>query len=317
LAWVKADERPVVVAVALGAVAGRDPLPGPRRDVLEQRISPPSLSTGEHGMAAGDRQDIADAAALQKGPKLGVGTVDLIAGHPTGRDPGVQRPRQHPRGQGRLGRKPHLVRDPSGAAAVGISRPGPGQVQLPVDHAVPSLAGVHQQDRDLGVLHAARGAGVLALHPHRGGALLQVPGLVHHQHRLRVTQVLDQVVADLVTDAVFVPHRPAQQVLHPIGAGVPGVLSQRPAVLAWQVGQQPHHERPSPPAWLHPPEPARDPAQQLLQARLPPGRLYLYAVAHGHRLISGCPHTTGSSTAAALVRWPAHCRPDRQGHDPR
>jgi hypothetical protein len=82
------------------------------------------------------------------------------------------------------------------------------------------------------------------------------------------------------------------------------VLGQRPAVLAWQVGQQPQHERPRPPAWLHPAEPARDPAQQLLQARLPTGSVCVYAVACGHRLIFGCVHNTGSSTVAALLCSP-------------
>jgi hypothetical protein len=53
------------------------------------------------------------------------------------------------------------------------------------------------------------------------------------------------------------------------------VLGERPAVLVGQLRQQPEHERPGPPAGLHPAKPARDPAQQLLQARLPPGRIYL------------------------------------------
>jgi hypothetical protein len=138
---------------------------------------------------------------------------------------------------------------------------------------MPGIAGVDQQDRDLGILDAAGGAGVLALHPHRGGALLQVPGLVHHQHRPGVTQMVHHVGAQVIAHAVFVPHRPGQQVLHPVRAWITGVLSQCPAVLAWQVGQQPAYERPSPPAWLPPAEPARNPAQQLLQARLPAGRV--------------------------------------------
>jgi len=138
---------------------------------------------------------------------------------------------------------------------------------------MPSLAGVHQQDRDLRVLHAAGGAGVLALHPHGLGALLQVAGLVHHQHRPRVAQMLDQVGAEVVTHPVVVPRRAGQQVLHPIRRGVSGVLGDRPAVLAWQVGQQTLDERPGPPSWLHPRKPARDPAQQLLQPGLPEGKV--------------------------------------------
>jgi hypothetical protein len=63
---------------------------------------------------------------------------------------------------------------------------------------------------------------------------------------------------------------------------------------------QPQHERPGPRPRLHPRKPARDPAQQLIRPCLPPGRRYLYAVAGAHRGIFGCPHTTGSSTVAAL-----------------
>ena len=83
---------------------------------------------------------------------------------------------------------------------------------------MPSLAGVHQQDRDLRVVHAAGGAGVLALDPHRLGALLQIAGLVHHQHRPRVLQVLDQVGAEVVTHPVVVPRRAASSCCIPSGA---------------------------------------------------------------------------------------------------
>ena len=125
--------------------------------------------------------------------------------------------------------------------------------------------------------------------------------------------MLDHMVAGVIADHVVVPHRPGQQVLHPIGAGIPSVLGDRPTVLMWQVGQEPEDERPGPPAWLHSAEPARDPAQQLLQPGLPTGRVY--AVACGHRLIFGCAHNTGSSTVAALVCSPAHSAPDQPGHD--
>jgi hypothetical protein len=176
------------------------------------------------------------------------------------------------------------------------------------------IAGVDQVDRDLGVLHPAGGAGVLALHPHRPGALLEVARLVDDQHRGVLAQVLDHIRAEVVADAVLVPDRPGQQVLHPIRAGIAGVLGDRPAVLAWQVAQQPQHERPGPPSELHSRKPARDPAQQLVQPRLPSGRIDVYAVARGHRLIFSCSHTTGSSTVAALVRSPG-LLPDQSGND--
>jgi hypothetical protein len=85
--------------------------------------------------------------------------------------------------------------------------------------------------------------------------------------------MLDHVGAHIIADRVFIPHRPGKQVLHPVQADVAGVLGDRPAVLPWQLGQQPEHERPGPPAWLHPAKPARDPTQQLLQLCLPSGRV--------------------------------------------
>jgi hypothetical protein len=117
--------------------------------------------------------------------------------------------------------------------------------------------------------------------------------------------MLDHVCAEVVADSILIPYRPGQQVLHPVGSGVAGVLGDRPAVLARQIRQQPQHERPGPPSWLHPAEPARDPTQQLIKPCLPSGGVYVYAVARGHRLIFGCPHNTGSSTVAALLCSPA------------
>jgi hypothetical protein len=253
-----------------------------------------SLAGAAHpdAVVTGHRQDIADLSSFQLAPQPGIGTVDLIAGHPSRRDPGVQRTGQHPRGQLGLGRKPHLVRDAGRLQEGRIVGPGPGQVQLPVDHGMPGIGGVHQVDRHLGVLDPPSGAGVLALHAHGGGALLEIAGLVDDQHRLWVAQVLDEIGAHVVADRVVVPHRPSEQVLHPIRARIPGVLGDRPAVLARQVRQQSAHKRPSPPPQIHPTKPSRDPAQQLLQPCLPPRRVYLYAVACGHRPIFGCRHNT-------------------------
>jgi hypothetical protein len=73
--------------------------------------------------------------------------------------------------------------------------------------------------------------------------------------------VLDQVVTHGVADGVLVPDRPSQQMLQAVRGRLAGVLSDRPAVLARQVRQQPEHQRAGMPSRLHPPEPARNPAQ--------------------------------------------------------
>ena len=243
-------------------------------------------------LGALDRQHIGQPAALQPAAQRRVAAVDLIGGHPAGRHPGIQRAFQHHPGQLRLGGKGARGGHPGGVAALSVGQPPPGQVQLTVDHPVPGRGGIRQVDGDLGVVDLAGGPGVLALHPDRAGALLEVPGLVDHQHRGRVAEVVDQVVAHVVADRVVVPDRPGQQVLHAVWGGIPSVLGDRPAVLARQVSQQPEHEPPGPPPRLHPAEPARHPAQQLLQPHLPAGGINPYAVASGHRLIVGCSHNT-------------------------
>jgi hypothetical protein len=134
---------------------------------------------------------------------------------------------------------------------------------------VPGAGGIGQVHRDLRVLDPARGVGVLALHGHRGGPLLQVARLVHHQDRVRIAQVPGHVAAQVVADRVGVPGGAGQQVLQPAGRRVPGMLGNCPAVLARQVRHQPQQQVTGMPPRLHPGEPPGDPAHQLDEMRPP------------------------------------------------
>jgi hypothetical protein len=93
------------------------------------------------------------------------------------------------------------------------------------------------------------------------------------------------------------PHRSTGAACH--RGWIPGVLSQRPAVLAGQLGQQPAHERGCSPPGFHPSEVAGDTAQQLIQGLLPAGGIYAWAC--GHRLILVV------CTAPDDQRWPFSC----------
>ncbi|MGY4388372.1 hypothetical protein ACVWXB_001671 [Streptomyces sp. TE12347] len=234
-------------------------------------------------MGAGDCQDVAGPAVFQRGPQVRVVAVDLVAGDPAGGRSRIQGPGDHPSRQYRLGREGEVFGDAGGPAAVEVVGPRARDVQGPVDRGMPAGGGVDEVDGDLGVLDPARRAGVLALDADRGGALLQVAGLVDHQHGFVIGQVLDHVGAYVVADRVGVPLRAVQQVLHAVRGGVARVLGQRPAVLPWQVRQQAQHQRLCVAAWFDPREPARDTARQLVEHRPPPGRHY--AVTCGHRLI--------------------------------
>jgi hypothetical protein len=69
---VQAEKRPVVVAVAFGAFAGRHLLPCPRGDLPEQGVGTLGGAAEGHVVVAGDRQHVANAAGLKGGPQPGV-----------------------------------------------------------------------------------------------------------------------------------------------------------------------------------------------------------------------------------------------------
>ena len=106
---------------------------------------------------------------------------------------------------------------------------------------------------------------------------------VHDQDGVGVAETGGDVVAQVITHPVGVPHRAAQQVLHTVRIAVAGVFGDRPTVLARQVGEQPEQEPAGAAAGLDPSEPTGHPFEQPVGLGLPSPRPY--AVAHGHRLI--------------------------------
>jgi hypothetical protein len=112
--------------------------------------------------------------------------------------------------------------------------------------------GVGQEHADLAVVDLPRRAGVLPGDSGRADAFLDEPGVVDDEHtRGVVAEGAQDVAADVVTDAVDIPARGAQQPLHAVRGHRPGVLSQRPAVLALESGQQPAQIRSHPPPRLY------------------------------------------------------------------
>src|SRR5215211_4736077 len=95
--------------------------------------------------------------------------------------------------------------------------------------------------------------------------------LIQHQHRIGITQLLH----DIVADAAGVPPRAIQQPLHPIRGLLTCLFGQPPAVLALDLAQQPSQVGQRPPARLHPPEPPTDALVQLDQPVRPHPDLFL------------------------------------------
>jgi hypothetical protein len=114
-------------------------------------------------------------------------------------------------------------------------------------------------------------------------ALLHIAGLVHDQHRVGLPDVIGDEAAEIRGNPVGVPDRPAQQMLHRVRAGLPGVLSDAPTRLTRQFREHPAHEPGEVLTGFHPREPTGDPVEELTFQHRP--QAGLYAVARGHRVI--------------------------------
>lgn len=163
------------------------PSPAERRchasgGALRARVSARGAAVhGGHGLTTRHRDDVADTPVLKPGAELVVLAVGLIRGHPPGRHTGDEGPFQHPTAEHRLGGEGNRVRHGRFPAPDAVCRPGPGQVELPIDQGTACRCGISKEHPELTVLHPAGGAGVLPLHTGGLAALLQKPGLVHHQ----------------------------------------------------------------------------------------------------------------------------------------
>ena len=94
--------------------------------------------------------------------------------------------------------------------------------------------------------------------------LLQKAGLVHDEDAGRlIAEVRDDVVPEVVADAVGVPGGGTQQALHPAGPGLADRLRELPPVLALDALQQARQVAPGPFAGFGAGEAAADPRVQL------------------------------------------------------
>src|SRR3979409_1265906 len=97
---------------------------------------------------------------------------------------------------------------------------------------------VGSEDSDLAVRDLARGTSVLPRHPARGLTLLEKAGLVDHEHRIVISQVLDDIVADGIAQGIGVPTPATQDCLLPPWAGIASRFRAHPTGLALLISKQ-------------------------------------------------------------------------------
>src|ERR1700721_326751 len=93
------------------------------------------------------------------------------------------------------------------------------------------------EDADLAVRDLAGGTSVLPRHPARCLALLEKAGLVDHQHRIVIRQMLDDIVAHDVAQRIGVPTPATEGRLLSPWAGIASRLRAHPAGLALLVSE--------------------------------------------------------------------------------
>jgi hypothetical protein len=101
---------------------------------------------------------------------------------------------------------------------------------------------VGSEDADLAVRDLTCRTSVLPRHPARRFALLEKAGLVDHQHRIVIRQMLDDIVADDVAQGISVPIPTTQNCLLPPWARIAGCLRAHPAGLTLLLSEQTFEE---------------------------------------------------------------------------
>jgi hypothetical protein len=163
----------------------------------------------------------------------------------------------------RLTGEHHFLRDAGQLTVLLIGGARPGQVQSPADQRMPATGGVGQGDRHLAQRDTTHGAAVLAGRTGRVRRRLLIGRLIHDQHRIPVIEVTGRPVRRDVQHLLFIPDRTRQQMLQPVRPAMPSRLGNRPAVVIFQLHQQPAHHLAAGPPGLPPGKAPGHPAQQI------------------------------------------------------
>src|SRR5258708_5308428 len=188
-------------------------------------------------MRAADPEDIAFACATQLLFDV-TDTVDRIACNPLEWDRRGHGACDHSRRKLWLGRKAGIGRHVCGFQAIWIVGPFLRKIQRTVDESMAVARNVGREDADLAVRDLARRTSVLTRHAARRFALFEKAGLIDHEDRVIVRQMLDDIIADDIAQGIRIPIPATQDRLLPPWARVAGGLSAHPTGLALLISKQ-------------------------------------------------------------------------------
>src|SRR5674536_301485 len=165
-------------------------------------------------------------------------TVDGIASNPLEWDRRGYGACNHSRRKLRFGGKAGIGGHVCGFEAIWIVGPFLRKIQRTIDQRMTVARHVGSKDADLAVRDLARGTSVLPRHSARRLALLEKAGLVDHEDRIGIRQMLDDIIADDIAQSIGIPITATQDRLLPPRARIASCLRPHPTGFALLISEQ-------------------------------------------------------------------------------
>src|SRR5216684_628234 len=213
---------------------GRAPRPGDVRGLAGDR-SP--LAPGLKHMSAADPEYIAFACPTQLLLDI-TDTVDSIGSNPLEWYRRGYGACNHCRRKLWFGRKACIGGHVCGFQAIWIVGPLLRKIQRAIDERMTVARNVGSEDSNLAVRDLACGTRVLPPHSARCLALLEKAGLVDHEDRVVIRQMLDDIIADDIAQSISVPIPATQNRLLPPRTRIASCLRAHPTGLALLISEQ-------------------------------------------------------------------------------
>src|SRR5471030_2821686 len=218
---------------------GRAPRPG---DVRGRAGDGSPLAPGMKHMSAADPEYIAFARSTQLLLDI-ANTVDGITGNPSewySRSYGAC---DHSRRELWFGRKADIGGHVCGFQAIWIVGPFLRKIQRAIDERMTVARNVGSEHADLAVRDLAGRTSVLPRYSARRLALLEKAGLVDHQDRIVIRQMLDAIIAYDIAQGIGIPIHATQDRLLTPWAGIASRLRTHPTGLALLIPEQAFQEQ--------------------------------------------------------------------------
>jgi hypothetical protein len=165
-------------------------------------------------------------------------TVDGIAGYPLEWYRRGYRACDHSRRKFWFGRKADIGRHVCSLQTIRIVGPVLRKIQRAIDERMTMARNVGSEDADLAVRNLTCRTGVLPRHSARRLALLEKAGLVDHEDRIVIRQMLDDIIANDIAQVISIPIPATEDRLLSPRTRIASCLRAHPTSFALLISEQ-------------------------------------------------------------------------------